>query len=276
MRRTLAIALLLSPSTALRTPPVSLREPKLPQPPPIFQPRAVAGLAIFGGAAGPLVDAVHNQCLLAYDVLPITLQVGFTAKTSLLIPPLLALTYALLGSVLPAISERIVGSSRAMNPPAASLSPRARAALAVASTVFLIKSSELLTLSALPSSASLSLLLAGCLIQWASLDGALASLVLASIVAIGGPLAEIPFIAGGCWHYIDPTYFPLEPWLGPVLGLSPLTGPCYFAVTYTRRSHTQHRNASLARWLSDSHAVESRERAQNGCDRTRAVASCGR
>ena len=34
-------------------------------------PRAAIGLATFGATAGPLVDAVHNQALLTYDVLPI-------------------------------------------------------------------------------------------------------------------------------------------------------------------------------------------------------------
>ena len=127
-------------------------------------------------------------------------------------------------------------------PAAATLSPRMRAALAVASTILLIKASELLTLSSIPAAAGLGLLLAGCVLQWASLDGAVSSLVLASVVAIGGPLAELPFIELGCWHYLAPTYFPLQPWTGDALGLSPLTGPCYFAVTTDA--------IALGRWLA--------------------------
>ena len=102
--------------------------------------------------------------------------------------------------------------------------------------------SELLTLSALPALGSLALLLACCLLQWAVLDGALASLLLAIVVAIGGPLAEIPFMQLGCWHYISPDYFPLASWLGDGIGgLSSLTGPCYFAVTTDA--------IALGRWL---------------------------
>ena len=52
--------------------------------------RSLTGLATFGATAGPLVDAVHNQVLLQYDVFAITIAL-FNAKTSLLIPPLLAL-----------------------------------------------------------------------------------------------------------------------------------------------------------------------------------------
>ena len=46
--------------------------------------------------------------------------------------------------------------------------------------------------------------------------------------AVAGPLAEIPFMQLGCWHYYSPDYFPFGQDLP---GLSSLTGPCYFAVT---------------------------------------------
>ena len=59
---------------------------------------------------GPACDAIHNQSLLQYDVLPIGDGV---AKTSLLIPPLLALTYALLGGVFPAIARRVAPGAAA-------------------------------------------------------------------------------------------------------------------------------------------------------------------
>ena len=245
-RPELAAALLVfaADAAALAPPQMSLGKQIAPVPPPHpVTRRSLAGLAAFGSTAGPLVDSVHNQCLLKYDVLPIEIPCGiWNAQTSLLIPPLLALTYALLGAVLPAACEFVVGSGRTLEPPAGSLSPRARAALAVASTIGIIKLSELLTLSALPALGSLALLLACCLLQWAVLDGALASLLLAIVVAIGGPLAEIPFMQLGCWHYISPDYFPLASWLGDGIGgLSSLTGPCYFAVTTDA--------IALGRWL---------------------------
>ena len=63
--------------------------------------------------------------------------------------------------------------------------------------------------------------------------------MLALVVSVGGPLAELPFMAAGAWHYLAPDYWPLAPFgLGPTdlpgsswAGLLSLTGPCYFAVT---------------------------------------------
>ena len=185
-------------------------------------------LAVFGATGGPLVDAVHNQALLQYDILPLAFA---DVRTSWLIPPLLALTYALLGGVLATRSRDIF--STAVLP--SELRPRQRALLAVSSTVVIIKASELLALSALPTGQAAALLLAAAIAQWAALDGALATLLLALLVSICGPLAELPFIGAGCWHYLQPDFWPLEPLgLGPGswAGLSGITGPCYFAVTY--------------------------------------------
>jgi len=205
----------------------------------VITPRMVAGLSAFGATAGPLVDAVHNQALLEYDVLPIRIGV-FDAETSLLIPPLLALTYALLGSVLPAVAERVAGRGRVLDPPA--LSARSRAFGAVASTVVIIKLSEALALAVLPINAAVGALLACCLVQWAALDAAWSSLLLACVVGIGGPLAELPFLGLGCWHYLSPDYFPFG--VGDELGINYITGPCYFAVTTDA--------IALGRWFASS------------------------
>ena len=210
-----------------------------------FAWRSIAGLAAFGATAGPLVDAVHNQVLLEYDVLPITIGL-VNAKTSLLIPPLLAITYALLGAVLPRAATALVGRERAFEPPAASLPPGRKALLAVASTIGIIKLSEILFAS-VPAGGSVAILLACCLVQWAVIDAAWASLLLAGVVAIGGPLAELPFLGLGCWHYLQPDYFPLAA-VAPAGGdyawaaLNVVTGPCYFAVTTDA--------IALGRWLS--------------------------
>jgi hypothetical protein len=183
------------------------------------------------------VDAVHNQALLGYDVLPVALQLPLgPAKTSLLIPPLLALAYALLGGVLPAITSAVL---QAPSPPPSGLAPAARASLAVASTICIIKVSEvLITSTALSPPAALFLLAAACIAQWRLLDASLPSLVLATIAAVGGPIAELPLMKLGCWHYLSPDYWPLAPFgIGPDVpgatwgGLSLITGPCYFAVT---------------------------------------------
>ena len=75
-----------------------------------MKPPALGKLAATGAVLGPACDAIHNQSLLQYDVLPIGDGI---AKTSLLIPPLLALTYALLGGVFPAIARRVAPGAAA-------------------------------------------------------------------------------------------------------------------------------------------------------------------
>ena len=76
-----------------------------------------------------------------------------------------------------------------------------------------------------------------CALQWRLLDGSRASLALALLAAVGGPLAELPLMKLGAWHYLTPDYWPLAAWsCGPGTGnewagLSAITGPCYFAVT---------------------------------------------
>jgi len=194
--------------------------------------RAIAGLGLFGATAGPAVDAVHNQVLLQYDALP--LAVG-AIQTSWLVPPLLAIAYALLGWVFPTLLEGLIGRG-GINVPAGSMPPRRRAAITVASTIAIIKASEVLTVSAVAPGASVAILGAACAVQWAALDGAWASLLLAVGAAMGGPLAELPLIGAGAWHYLPEAadYFPLAGLgLGPGswAGLSSITGPCYFAVT---------------------------------------------
>ena len=138
-----------------------------------------SALAAFGFTAGPLVDAVHNQALLSYDFLPLALPI-LGAKTSWIVPPLLAVAYALLGGVLPVAAERLIESGqlrgvplgRACTAPFDFLAPGQRAALAVASTVGIIKLSEVLVVAALPTAATLAVLASCCVLQWLVLDGA--------------------------------------------------------------------------------------------------------
>ena len=190
--------------------------------------RARLGLAAFGGTAGPLVDSIHNQALLSYDKLPVSL-LGGTVQTSYLIPPLLAIAYVLLGSTLPAVAQRVVGSYRPLST-STRLPARFTAVLAVSSTIAIIKASEILvTGDDLPTAAAVGLLFGACLVQWAALDGSLSSLALAALASVGGPIAETPLMALGCWHYIQPDYFPFAAiGANAALGLSYITAPCYF------------------------------------------------
>jgi hypothetical protein len=211
----------------------------------------------FGATIGPLVDSLHNQCLLEYDFAPIALwplsdsNAGYLFASSWAVPPLLGFAYVVLGGLLPPIFERLTGRTKHEVTESSVLG--IRAILAVMSTALIIKLSELLETN--PSNSlefNLLVMLACTLCQWALLDGTLAALVTASMVSIGGPLSELPFVAHGFWHYLDGDYlplqnvhiFPLEGLLGPdyqSLSLSSITGPCYFAVTMDA--------IALGRWL---------------------------
>eukprot|EP00747_Dinoflagellata_sp_TGD_P186008 gnl/TRDRNA2_/TRDRNA2_42817_c0_seq1.p1 gnl/TRDRNA2_/TRDRNA2_42817_c0~~gnl/TRDRNA2_/TRDRNA2_42817_c0_seq1.p1 ORF type:complete len:378 (+),score=53.67 gnl/TRDRNA2_/TRDRNA2_42817_c0_seq1:83-1216(+) len=194
--------------------------------------RQLGGLGVFGAIAGPLVDGIHNQVLLQYDVLPVSIAEG-AVQTSLLIPPLLGVAYALLGGVLPDVARSLLGDSFVAQPlPLIASKPRLRALLAVISSCALIKLSAVLTIADVPAPAALGVLSSLAVLQYLALDGSVASLVLAIAAGIGGPLAELPFMAAGCWHYISPDYFPLGHGdAGLDLGLSGITGPCYAVVT---------------------------------------------
>lgn len=206
----------------------------------------LAKVALFGAVAGPLVDAVHNQVLLQYDILPISVA---AAKSSLLIPPLLAFAYVVLGAVLPALARLTpLKTIPGLGPEGTGLvpvrDPGIRAGAAVASTIGIIKFSEVLTSAGVAPSVSLPVLAAVALVQWAALDGSASSLAVAVLAGLLGPVAETPLIAAGCWHYISPDVFVGQGLLGVGAagwGLSAITGPCYFAVTTDA--------IALTRWL---------------------------
>jgi hypothetical protein len=205
-----------------------------------------------------------------------------------LIPPLLALTYMLLGGVFPHVAEAALGQQRRWMALTANASPKRRALLAVLSTVGIIKASEILCTSAMPMVTSVGLLSVACLLQWAILDGAWSSLALALVLAIGGPVAELPFLSLGCWHYLQPDYFPLQVFnaaLGPDswAGLNYITGPCYFVSCYlpltgNRQGFPDH--ATNIMLLEANVALACSLRACTGCndrcDCPRSVVQCGR
>lgn len=278
-----------------------------------------AKLFATGFTVGPIVDSLHNQCLLRYDVLPISLEwptvlhqnqhvlgdIVSSSSTvdgypyffcsSWIVPPLLGFAYVVLGGLLPRLLELMQGSlqnknqqgtytttSTGMKP--SSVSPlssssssqqlRTRAILAVTTTAMIIKLSEFLEThpgiiggASEPISVSLLLMILACISQWALLDGSIAAFFLATITAIGGPLAELPFVGHGAWTYIDQAadYFPLHNFATPEnnnllpvqtiqallgtsnyqdLALSSITGPCYFAVAMDA--------IALGRWFDAS------------------------
>ena len=81
------LILLISSSTVAMTAALSPRASpralcRMSTPAPANSPRVLWRLAGVGAVVGPAVDAVHNQALLAYDVLPISVDLGLgIAKT---------------------------------------------------------------------------------------------------------------------------------------------------------------------------------------------------
>mmetsp|Transcript_788 Transcript_788/g.2241 ORF Transcript_788/g.2241 Transcript_788/m.2241 type:complete len:258 (-) Transcript_788:182-955(-) len=221
-----------------------------------------ARLFATGATVGPVVDSFHNQCLLTYGIAPISLAWPASDQallpllssssggseyffcSSWTVPPLLGIAYVVLGGVLPRVFHALIGNDASDARP----NLRNRAILAVATTAMIIKLSEFLTVTdgALAQQPHLAIMLAAALAQWAALDGTLVALLVASITSIGGPLSELPFVANGFWQYLDSAkdYLPLLQLDGDIailktvlgddyrsLGLSSITGPCYFAVT---------------------------------------------
>lgn len=229
---------------------------------------------------GPLVDSLHNQCLLKYNIAPISLNIDDASlggvisagsndpifTSSWLIPPLLGVAYVVLGGVLPRlfsfsnISDTNGPSTKpgSRNYLLSNFSMKEKAITAVVSTAIIIRLSEFLQTHAIfegigggddkvNAFLNLAVMLIASISQWLLLDGTFPSLIAASVTSIGGPLAELPFVASGCWEYIPTSadYLPLSSlpdWADSLsrqllgdgyrgLALSSITGPCYFAVT---------------------------------------------
>ncbi|KAL7530167.1 hypothetical protein ACHAWF_003271 [Thalassiosira exigua] len=240
--------------------------------PPLLPPKATSTkLFLVGSTVGPLVDSLHNQCLLAYDYLPITLTNQLATSTSSAslfcsswaVPPLLGVAYIVLGYILPRDIESLFPSQGTAKDGTTNgiciEDLRNKAFLAVTTTALIIKLSEFLetheaiglgSLFVLDAQTNLGIMAAADAIQWALLDRTPVALLVATVTAFGGPLSELPFVANGFWHYLPESadYLPLSGDLflsgvadtlaSSVLGdgykdlsLSSITGPCYFAVT---------------------------------------------
>merc|ERR1711862_348066 len=174
-------------------------------------------LFVTGATLGPIVDSLHNQLLLKYDVLPISLSLpssllssfsSFASSeeitsgintapppffcSSFIIPPLLGITYVILGSVIPRLIDDFLplnNSNIVTNPSSSSSSAsyRNKAILAVASTAFIIRLSEyLLTFQTTSTSSNLITLPLVSLLQWFILDQTYASLITGILTAICG------------------------------------------------------------------------------------------
>jgi len=245
---------------------------------PPLRPLASAKLFVFGATVGPIVDSLHNQCLLRYEFAPIHvswpealpglktfLEQEYLLSSSWSVPLLLGFAYVVLGDILPRVFQWILNAAidrrneslTLVDSPSNKNRLQTRAVVAVFTTAAIIKASQYLELhqpfdslvSVLPSTAqaNYAVLMFAALMQWYVLDGSFAALLAAAVTSIGGPLSELPFVANHIWTYLPQAtdYFPLanipDSWKAIArliggdkyqqLGISSITGPCYFAVT---------------------------------------------
>jgi hypothetical protein len=213
-----------------------------PLPPTFPASSTFARLFVFGSTIGPMVDGLHNQCLLEYQYAPINWSASlnlfqerellFTFHSSWIVVPLLGIAYVVLGALLPRavawLAVQTQDRMRAANvrstpilievsKKAESQSTRNRAIAAVVTTAMIVWFSAHLqthpvsTFSSAffgsdaadgPGHQNLLILTALALLQWFMLDGTVVSLVVAAITSFGGPLAELPFVSHGIWTYL--------------------------------------------------------------------------
>lgn len=256
----------------MKTATTTTTNPWLPSPP------VCSKLFVTGATLGPILDGLHNQCLLQYHVAPIVLDLPLGGSstdanhlfvTSGIVPPLLGIAFLVLGGILPRMMKRILlrtlpakpeGIGIITAPKRSTANLAIRSILTILSTAAILKCSEyfVLTTSTTPpmmmntavfesstaTEQELLILITAAIVQWAYLDGTLVSLLVASLASLLGPVSEIPFLAGGFWEYLEPDYFPLaglDDSMYSTVGINSITGPCYFSVTSTA--------IALGRWF---------------------------
>ena len=204
---------------------------------------ASAKLFVFGATIGPIVDSFHNQCLLRYDVAPITIpwpdfmphmgdvfEQEYMFCGSWTVPLLLGFAYVVLGDILPRVFTLPISASMPQSTEPSTVPYKhsgllqKKAIAAVLTTCLIIKLSQYLELheplepiaSFLPfinssAEANYDLLMIFAFIQWALLDGTVPAFLAAVVTSVGGPLSELPFVAKGVWEYLPQAadYFPL-------------------------------------------------------------------
>jgi hypothetical protein len=188
-------------------------------------------LFVTGATVGPVVDSIHNRCLLQYEYAPVNLEPFL--HSSWIIPPLLGASYVILGMIVPRAVQRLVPESSSAQKYGIRKTEKepllgVRAGQAVVSTILIIVLSLYLEttrtggdgvtdptiLGFIPSNSFTNVLILSlaALGQWSWLDRTRTSLVSAVLAALLGPLCELPLCAHGLWHYLPQAcdYYPLE------------------------------------------------------------------
>ncbi|XP_051151790.1 uncharacterized protein LOC127265824 isoform X2 [Andrographis paniculata] len=153
------------------------------------------GLFSSGVVLGPLIDGLHSRVgLVVYEIGAIDFG---PLHTNIWVPPLLGLFYCSVGLLQFALDEAASASSP---PPPPDLAAQKAAASLIALVLFIELSGELYR-GGVASSVEAYILFAMAEAVWFLLDRTWLGFALASLIGIACPLAEIPFIKLGLWHY---------------------------------------------------------------------------
>mmetsp|Transcript_10269 Transcript_10269/g.22840 ORF Transcript_10269/g.22840 Transcript_10269/m.22840 type:complete len:208 (-) Transcript_10269:371-994(-) len=179
---------------------------KISSRPPLLPPKVTsAKLFVVGSTVGPLVDSLHNQCLLTYDFSPIIVPNPVASSgsdilssvpplfcSSWAVPPLLGVAYIVLGYILPRLIQLLTDTQETSKgydthderiddrelKRIKTVDQRSIAIFAVASTALIIKLSAFLQTHEaivfgnhqiiLDAKTNLGIMIASDLIQWGS------------------------------------------------------------------------------------------------------------
>ncbi|KIY99025.1 hypothetical protein MNEG_8935 [Monoraphidium neglectum] len=173
-------------------------------------PRVALRLALCGATVGTLLDGIHSAVALqVYDLGPLRLETPLGAlDTSLLVPPLLATWYAVMGLLFMAADSWAANSGDAATAAAARAAASGGAARVAAGYALLAANLEL---SAVLYSrgAGYGQILVALAVTWAAswwlLDRTKQGAALAVLCAMGAPAAELLLMSAfGTWHYSRP------------------------------------------------------------------------
>lgn len=183
----------------------------------------VGTLFLTGAITGPLLDAIHSRVQIQiYDSLPIDITAfNLDFHSSVWVIPILGLFYVVLGNhksdlahnkrplagALHPLADFLVGDER----PAPGWGTIALSfgvlALSIELSAWMYQSNW-----SYPSMhVTLSLI---AFLNWTFFDRTAQGLILASICAIGAPIAELPFLLWlKWWHYTQPDLYLIDSWI---------------------------------------------------------------
>ena len=183
------------------------------QAPPAW-PRVAARLALCGATLGTLLDGIHSRVALqVYDVAPLRVPLlpggaadstAAVLETSLLVPPLLATWYAVMGGLV--LAADAFWAERPDTQAARARAARGGAAGAAAAYGLLAAnlqlSATLYSGGDLPHPQIAAVLAATWAATWWLLDRTRQGALLSVVCAVGAPLAELALMAWGhTWRY---------------------------------------------------------------------------